>query len=110
MFGFGLAIAARLYHFIRRFAPTNVLLDAIHSRRGLKWGTPAMLLAIPYGLAAVYCAGLFEAGDGGWLSLLSLLSLWNALKFLVAGPGTLLALLNVRRREGISNQLPPPAH
>ena len=34
--------------FLRRYMPTNILLDAIRTRRGLKWGVPAMLLAVPY--------------------------------------------------------------
>ena len=38
--------------FLRRYMPTNILLDAIRTRRGLKWGVPAMLLAAPYLLAA----------------------------------------------------------
>ncbi len=32
--------------------PTNIVIDAIITRRGIKWGMPAMLLAVPYGLAA----------------------------------------------------------
>lgn len=34
--------------FLRRWMPTNVLLDKIRTRSGLKYGVPAMLLAIPY--------------------------------------------------------------
>ncbi|HWL59639.1 MAG TPA: hypothetical protein VNQ48_02010 [Microbacteriaceae bacterium] len=34
--------------FMRRYMPSNILLDLIRTRRGLKWGIPAMLLAIPY--------------------------------------------------------------
>lgn len=33
--------------FMRRVMPTNIALDAIRTRRGLKWGVPAMLLGIP---------------------------------------------------------------
>lgn len=35
-------------YFLRRFMPTNIVLDAIRTRRGLRWGIPAMLLALPY--------------------------------------------------------------
>lgn len=99
MFGFALGVAARTHYFLRRFMPTNILLDALHTRRGLKWGAPAMLLVVPYCLAAVYCAGLVEAGGAGWLSALALLFVWNALKFLVAGPFTLMQLSRVRFHE-----------
>lgn len=41
-------ISIYLSSFMRRFMPTNIALDALRTRRGLKWGAPAMLLAIPY--------------------------------------------------------------
>lgn len=38
--------------FLHRYMPTNIVLEAIRTRSGLKWGLPAMLLAIPYLAAA----------------------------------------------------------
>ncbi|WP_344297108.1 sulfate permease, partial [Agromyces neolithicus] len=73
MFGLVFAIVVRARVILRRLMPTNLVLDAIHTRRGLKWGVPAMLLAVPYGLAAVYCVGLVERGAAGWLNLLAVL-------------------------------------
>jgi hypothetical protein len=99
MFGFLFGVTARAHYALRRFMPTNILLDAIHTRRGLKWGTPAMLLAVPYALAAVFCVGMVEAGGSGWLNVLALLFAWNALKILAAGPVTLMRLLRVRGGE-----------
>ncbi|MFE5671676.1 sulfate permease [Agromyces sp. NPDC056523] len=99
MFGLIWALVARARFAFRRFMPTNLLLDVIHTRRGLKWGMPAMLLAIPYGGGALVCVGLAEAGGPGWLYLIGLLFIWNALKFLVAGPVTLARLVRVRLRE-----------
>lgn len=49
--------------FLRRYMPTNILLDLIRTRRGLKWGLPAMLLAALYLLAASICTNLI--GNGG---------------------------------------------
>lgn len=49
--------------------PTNILLDAIRTRRGLKWGVPAMFLAGPYLLAASVCNTLIAHGGPGWLNL-----------------------------------------
>ena len=97
MFALVWAMSVRTGVFLRRFMPTSVLLDVIHTRRGLKWGVPAMLLAIPYLIAAVAFAGMTEYG--GWFSVLALLCVWNAFKFLVAGPATLVRLLRVRARE-----------
>jgi hypothetical protein len=99
MFGLIWGVTARSYYSLRRLMPTNVLLDAIHTRRGLKWGVPAMLLAVPYALAAVFCAGLVDGGGSGWLNMLALLFVWNAFKLLLTGPVTLLRLLRVRGRE-----------
>ncbi|WP_166788241.1 hypothetical protein [Cryobacterium glaciale] len=47
MFEFILAATARSYCFLRRLMPTNIVTDAINTRRGLKWGVPVMLLAVP---------------------------------------------------------------
>jgi hypothetical protein len=109
MFGLIWAVTARTHYALRRFMPTNIVLDALHTRRGLKWGVPAMLLAIPYALAAVFCAGLVEAGGSGWLNLLALLFVWNTLKLLLAGPATLIHLLRVRGREVKVRRRPAPA-
>ncbi|MGI9824408.1 sulfate permease [Agromyces sp. Marseille-Q5079] len=83
--------------------PTSRLLDALHTRRGLKWGVPAMLLAVPYGLAAFVFAGM--ADDDGWFSALALLCVWNACKFLIAGPATAMRLLHARAREARSRRI-----
>ncbi|TDW28913.1 sulfate permease [Cryobacterium psychrophilum] len=99
MFGLILGATARIHYALRGLMPTNVLLDALHTRRGLKWGVPAMLLAVPYALAAVFCTGQADAGGSGWFNLLALVFAWNALKFLVVGPMTLMRLLWVLARE-----------
>jgi len=109
MFALILELTARTYFTLRRFMPTNLVLDAIHTRRGLKWGVPAMLLAVPYALATAMCVGLVEAGGSGWLNVLALLFAWNALKFLSAGPVTLMRLLRLRGREDRSRQQAPRA-
>jgi len=105
MFGLILGLTARTHHVLRRFMPTNIVLDAIHTRHGLKWGLPAMLLACPYVLAMLVCIGLAESGGSGWLNVLALLFAWNALKFLVAGPATLIRLVRVRGWEAKTRHL-----
>jgi hypothetical protein len=109
MFALILGLIAHTYYSLRRFMPTNVVLDAIHTRRGLKWGVPAMLLAVPYAFAIAACVGLVEAGGSGWLNGLALLFAWNALKFLGAGPVTLVRLLRVRGRERQAEHRAPRA-
>lgn len=86
-------------YFMRRYMPTNILLDLIRTRRGLKWGLPAMLLAAPY----LYLASVFNLlaaeGGPGWLYLLMLLSFWNAMKFIIMGPVSVVRLLRLRAHE-----------
>lgn len=87
-------------YFLRRYMPTNILLDAIRSRRrGLKWGVPAMLLAIPYLLIANVCVQLIDDGVPGWLHLVVLWSIWNMLKLLWIGPISVVLLIRARLRE-----------
>jgi hypothetical protein len=79
--------------------PTNILLDALRTRRGLKWGVPAMLIAAPYLLGAWLLTVWIADGGPGWLNLVVLLFIWNALKFLVNGPITLVVLIRARLAE-----------
>ncbi|WP_338027532.1 sulfate permease [Actinotalea caeni] len=82
-----------------RYAPTNLLLNAIRTRRGLKWGIPAMLIAALYLYAAAICTTIINDGGPGWLYLLVLLYVWNAFKFLWIGPLSLIELVRVRAQE-----------
>ncbi|WP_235829344.1 sulfate permease [Gulosibacter macacae] len=90
--------------FLRRYMPTNRLLDAIRTRRGLKWGVPAMLLAIPYLLAAAVFRDLIEGGGPGWLNLLVLLCIWNSMKLTIIGPVSMVLLLRAKAREHIGRR------
>ena len=59
--------------FVRSYTPTSILLDAIRTRRGLRWGVSALLLAVPYLLAAITLTQLVADGGPGPLNLLVLL-------------------------------------
>jgi hypothetical protein len=80
------ATSIRTRYFLRCYMPTNILLDLIRTRRGLKWGVPAMLLVAPHLLAASICTNLVANGGPGWLSLLVLIFIWNASKMFCFGP------------------------
>ena len=99
MFQLLIAFVSRIYMFFQRSMPTNILIRATHTRRGLKWGVPAMLLAVFYVVIAAAFAQWVEGGAPGWINLLVLLCLWNALKFVVNGPITAVRLAQVRTRE-----------
>ncbi|MFV4914631.1 sulfate permease [Microbacterium lacticum] len=91
-------------HTIFRYAPTNLLIAATRTRRGLRWGIPAMLVAIPYLLAARWCVTTIENGGPGWLNLLVLLCAWNAIKLILNGPITVVLLLRARIREAVARR------
>lgn len=98
---------------LRAWLPTNSLRDAIYTRRGLKWGVPAMLLAGPYMHAAAICRELIEDGGPGWLHLLVILCIWNTFKMLWIGPVSLAKLIRMRfhergqRRSPVANPADP---
>ncbi len=52
--------------------PSNIVLDLIRTRQGLKWDLPATLLAVPYLTIAVWCTRLIDNGGPGWLHLVVL--------------------------------------
>ena len=100
--------------FLRTWMPTNILLDALRTRRGLKWGAPAMLLSVVYFAIAYWCTTLIDGGAPGWLHLIVLLCIYNAFKFLIYGPISLAQLVAARHRErrqeqaGVPNAEGPP--
>lgn len=100
------ALSVRTRYYLRRYMPTNILIDAIRTRRGLKWGIPAMLLTAPFLLAASICTNLISEGGPGWLNLLVLLFVWNALKMALIGPVTAVQLVRSRtlERRGLQGQ------
>ena len=97
-----LSVRTRL--FLRTWMPTNVLLDAIRTRRGLRWGIPAMLFAIPYLLIANLCVQALADGGPGWLHLIVLWASWNALKFVIMGPVSVVLLVRARLHEAASRR------
>jgi hypothetical protein len=58
-----------------------------------------MLLAGPYLAIAFWCTTLIENGRPGWLHLVVLLCIWNALKMLAIGPVSVVLLARARAHE-----------
>lgn len=77
-------------YFMRRYMPTNVPLDQIRARLGLKRGDPTTLMAAPYLIAASIC-----------VNLIALLFRWNALKFVAVGPISLILLAGACHRTSV---------
>lgn len=89
---------------ILSYAPTNLVIAATRTRRSLRWGIPAMLVAIPYLLAAHWCVATIEAGGPGWLNLVVLLCAWNTIKLTLNGPITVILLARARIREVVARR------
>ena len=92
-------LSVRTRDYLHRYMPSNRLLAAIRTRRGLKWGIPAMLVALPYILIASICSGSAADGGPGWLHLIVLWACWNALKFIIMGPVSVALLIRALLRE-----------
>lgn len=90
--------------FLRHYMPTNRLLGFLGRRDRLKWGLLAMLLAVPYLLAASTCAQIVADGGPGWVNLLVILFIWNAFKFIVNGPASVVLLIKVRAHEAVEQR------
>lgn len=90
--------------FMRRYMPSNIIFDRVRTRRGLKWGPLAMLLAVPYIAVAYWLTSLIEAGSPGWLYLLVMICLWSAFKMLWIGPVSLILLTRARLIERKARQ------
>ena len=92
-------LSVRTRDYLHRYMPSNRLLAAIRTRRGLKWGIPAMLVALPYILIASICSSSAADGGPGWLHLIVLWTCWNALKFIIMGPVSVVLLVRARLLE-----------
>ncbi|MDO5644971.1 MAG: sulfate permease [Dermabacter sp.] len=99
-----LAASIHIRDFMRRYMPSNIVLDLIRTRVGLKWGVPAMLLAILYFGAAYWCTTIIGAGGPGWLNLVVLICAWSGFKMLWIGPVSIVLLLRVRSQERLARR------
>jgi hypothetical protein len=95
--------------FMRQYMPSNIILDRIRTRRGLKWGPLAMLLAVPYAAVAYWLTAVIKAGEPEWLYLIVLVCLWSALKMIWIGPVSLVVLARTRHAEAAAME-PCRAH
>lgn len=92
--------SARAYWYLRRNAPSNLMLTRLRSRRGLKWAIPSAAVLVPiYLYAASICTTLVTRGGPGWLNFLVLLFIWDALKFAVMAPVSVVLLARARTSE-----------
>lgn len=94
-----LVASIRTRGILRAWLPSNILLDLIRTRNGLKWGVPAMLIAGIYFAIANWCTITIPHGGPGVLHLVFLVCVWSAFKFLIMGPVSVVLLCAARTRE-----------
>ena len=92
-------LARLLQMLFQRCMPTNVLINALRRRRGLKWSMATWLIAPIYYLLARWFAEIIEAGGPGWVYILMGIASWDSLKMIVAGPTLSIVLLVTKIRE-----------
>lgn len=85
--------------FMRHWMPTNILLDKLRTRRGLKFGPLALLLAVAYFYLASVLTVIIDNGAPRWLYLIALVLIGNGLKMLWIVPISLILLAKVCRNE-----------
>ena len=84
-------LSVRTRDYLHRYMPSNRLLAA-------------MLVALPYILIASVCSGSAADGGPGWLHLIVLWACWNALKFIIMGPVSVVLLIRARLREAANRR------
>lgn len=101
-------LSIHAHDFFQHYMPSNRLLAATRTRRGLKWGVPAMLVGVPYLAIANVCTILIDRGAPEWLHLVVLRGIWNAFKFILNGPISLFRLVRAIMREQMMAQAVRP--
>lgn len=100
MFRLIVIASAQVRWFLRCYAPSNIALDAIRARRGHKWGIPAAMVLVPiYLYAASLTTAVIERGAPGWLNIVVLVLIWDALKLAVMAPVSVMFLVRARLAE-----------
>ncbi len=92
-------LSIHAHDFFQHYMPSNRLLAATRTRRGLKWGVPAMLVSVPYLAIANVCTILIDRGAPEWLHLVVLWGIWNAFNFVLNGPISLFCLVRAIMRD-----------
>ena len=94
--------AAAVFYWCQRWLPSNRLVTLLRTRRGYRWGLPAVLLGVLHFLAGVGCYGAVRLGHTEWFYLGMLICWWTALKLVVHGLAATLRLLIARSHENLA--------
>ena len=94
--------AAAVHFWCQRWLPSNRLVTLLRTRRGYRWGVPAVLLGAIYFVASIACYGAVQLGYTAWFYLAMLLCWWTAAKLVFNGIAATIRLLTARAHENLS--------
>lgn len=99
-------VSLYLRAFMRRFMPTSIVIDELRTRKGIKWGVPTMFLRVVYFYLVLSMCVLVNGGASKWLYYALLVCAWNACKFLIFRPVTLMRVRLAERRACLTETRP----
>ncbi len=85
--------------FLRRYIPSNTVLDLVRARSGLKWWRAGGVASGPYLSVTAGYTVLIENSGPRWSHLEVLVCTWSALMMVVIGPVNIVLLGKTRTRE-----------
>ncbi|WP_164479504.1 hypothetical protein [Microbacterium sp. Y-01] len=94
--------AAAVYGWCQQWLPSNRIVWHLHTRRGLRWGIPTILLGGTYAVAGIGCYGAVLLGHTGWWYLGMVVCWWTALKLIGHGLYATIALPIARAHENLA--------
>lgn len=75
-------LAVTIHYYLGVYAPTNILLRRLRTRDGLMWANPTAVVLVPtYLFAAAIATAVIDDDGPGWLHLVVLTCMWNAMQF-----------------------------
>lgn len=94
---------ATVHGYIKAYAPSNLAIAYLRTRRGLKWAIPTAVVIVPSLLYVAYLTTLLvDHGATRWLLVLSLVCLVDVCKFgTLALLAPILGLKNLQSRDAL---------
>lgn len=93
-------LCAGIHNYLQAYAPTNIAIAWLRTRRGIKWAIPAALVVTPgYAWAADALVSVLDHGGPPSLGFFAMLCVWNALKFTLNALITTFTLAASRHRR-----------
>ncbi|MFD4328464.1 hypothetical protein ACFWQC_27795 [Nocardioides sp. NPDC058538] len=75
-------LSANICSYLQAYAPTNIAIAWLRTRRGINWAIPAALVVTPgCAWAADALVSILDRGGPPWLGFFAMLCVWNAFKF-----------------------------